>query len=490
MGSAVPRHIVTNPGDWGRHAAERTSAGVMWSTFAPSRWRVRWRLAAIVVVPAVIAACLGGITIDRDASDWLATDRVQNLAQPNMSVVRLVHALEDERDLSLGYAANRVAVPDLAAKLRLAQQASASAGQAVQAGAARIGTGGGLPGDDRAGPRHALAGADEPAARPPGDVVLVVEADSVGLGQRPSRTPTRPFRRPTRSAPRSATAPATRTSTATKTLSAHCCGCRTRCPSSAASCSLRSAPRPPRSAPPTWPRCCRPSSSRPRTRPNSTASASQAELANFSRVTAGSASGPARTEEALALTNAFSDVPLTSLNNVSNPKLTAPGWYDAMSATINGTHQVQDQLVGMLVTQASALRSQATSGLAGHQRSHRCPPGLGGADHDRRGPVLDPSAAQAALRRARRGQPPAARDGGPAQRERGRSRERRDRADRCRLGRRDRRSRASLRPGAPRGGPAGRPRGQAARQPERDVRQPVPPQSDARRTAARHHRRP
>ncbi len=143
MGSAVPRHMVTNPGDWGRHAAERTSAGVMWSRFAPTRWRVRWRLAAIVVVPAVTAACLGGITIDRYASGWLAADRVQNLAQTNVSVVRLVHALEDERDLSLGYAANRVAVPDLAGKLRLAQQASASAGQAVRAGAAGIGTGAG-----------------------------------------------------------------------------------------------------------------------------------------------------------------------------------------------------------------------------------------------------------------------------------------------------------------------------------------------------------
>lgn len=84
----------------------------------------------MVVVPTMTAAFLGGITIYRDASGWLAAGRVQNLTQLNVSVVRLAQALEDERDLSLGYAANRVAIPDLAGRLRLAQEASASAGQA------------------------------------------------------------------------------------------------------------------------------------------------------------------------------------------------------------------------------------------------------------------------------------------------------------------------------------------------------------------------
>ena len=97
----------------------------------------------MVVVPAMTAAFLGGITIYRDAGGWLAAGRVQNLAQLNVSVVRLAQALEDERDLSLGYAANRAAVPHLAGKLRLAQEASVSAGQAVRAGAAGFGTGAG-----------------------------------------------------------------------------------------------------------------------------------------------------------------------------------------------------------------------------------------------------------------------------------------------------------------------------------------------------------
>ena len=77
-----------------RHATARTAAGVRWSRFAVASWRVRWRLVAMVVVPAVTAAFLGGITIDRDASGWLAAGRVQNLAQLNVSVVRLAQALE------------------------------------------------------------------------------------------------------------------------------------------------------------------------------------------------------------------------------------------------------------------------------------------------------------------------------------------------------------------------------------------------------------
>jgi signal transduction histidine kinase len=94
-----------------------------------------------------------------------------------------------------------------------------------------------------------------------------------------------------------------------------------------------------------------------------TASASQTELATFDSMAGGAAAGPARTQEALALTNAVSNLPLTSLNNVSNPKLTAPGWYGAMTATINGTRQVAGQLAAGIAARASTLRSQATSDL-------------------------------------------------------------------------------------------------------------------------------
>ncbi|MGH3255360.1 MAG: nitrate- and nitrite sensing domain-containing protein [Streptosporangiaceae bacterium] len=77
------------------------------SRFALANWRVRWRLAAMIAVPTAIAAILGGLTIYSDIQGSAASGRVQHLAQLNASVVQLTQALEDERDLSAGYAANR-----------------------------------------------------------------------------------------------------------------------------------------------------------------------------------------------------------------------------------------------------------------------------------------------------------------------------------------------------------------------------------------------
>ena len=66
----------------------------------------------------------------------------------------------------------------------------------------------------------------------------------------------------------------------------------------------------------------------------------------------------------------------------------------------------------------------------------------------------------------------------------------RGRAHRRRLHRRDRRGRAGLRRGPPRGRTAGGQRGRAARQRQRDVRQPLPPQPVAGGAADRADRRP
>jgi signal transduction histidine kinase len=94
-----------------------------------------------------------------------------------------------------------------------------------------------------------------------------------------------------------------------------------------------------------------------------TVSGTPAELASFGRMAAGPAAGPAREQEALALTNAVSGLPLTALNNVSSPNLTAPGWYGAMTATVRGTRQVAGQVAAGIGARASTLRSQATSDL-------------------------------------------------------------------------------------------------------------------------------
>ncbi len=103
------------------------------SRFALANWRVRWRLAAVIAVPTAIAAILGGLTIYSDIQGTGASGRVQHLAQLNAAVVQLTQALEDERDLSAGYAANRgPAGAGILTQLKAAQAASSNAAAAVQ----------------------------------------------------------------------------------------------------------------------------------------------------------------------------------------------------------------------------------------------------------------------------------------------------------------------------------------------------------------------
>src|SRR6266566_4162169 len=77
------------------------------SRFALTNWRVRWRLAAVIAVPTLTAAVLGGLTINSDVNQWEATGRVQHLAQLNGDVVKLSQALEDELNQSAAFAATR-----------------------------------------------------------------------------------------------------------------------------------------------------------------------------------------------------------------------------------------------------------------------------------------------------------------------------------------------------------------------------------------------
>jgi len=103
---------------------------------ALSRRRVRWRLAAIVAVPAVIAAVLGALQISGDVNSYAATGRVQHLARLDAAVVTLSHKLEDERDLSAAYAAREGNGP-----LTRARAATDAAASAVRADAAGVGAG-------------------------------------------------------------------------------------------------------------------------------------------------------------------------------------------------------------------------------------------------------------------------------------------------------------------------------------------------------------
>jgi signal transduction histidine kinase len=112
--------------------------------FALANWRVRWRLTAVIAVPTLIAAFLGAFTIYGNVNTWTANGRVENLAQLNASVVKLTQALEDERDLSAGYAAaNRPGGAALIDQLKQAQNATSAAANTVISEAASVTTGAG-----------------------------------------------------------------------------------------------------------------------------------------------------------------------------------------------------------------------------------------------------------------------------------------------------------------------------------------------------------
>jgi signal transduction histidine kinase len=110
------------------------------SRFALTNWRVRWRLIAVIAVPTLTAAILGSLQIYGDVSNWNAAGRVQHLAQLNSAVVSLTQKLEDERDLSAGYAANRGAGAALVGELSAAKTATTVAVNSVTSLAAGVNT--------------------------------------------------------------------------------------------------------------------------------------------------------------------------------------------------------------------------------------------------------------------------------------------------------------------------------------------------------------
>ncbi len=104
------------------------------SRFAPSNWRVRWRLAAVIAIPTIAAAVLGAVQISSYASNYQAFGRVQTLVNLNAAVVQLTQSLEDERDQTAGYVASGSVGSqrtDIGA-VRAAQQSTDAAAKVVQ----------------------------------------------------------------------------------------------------------------------------------------------------------------------------------------------------------------------------------------------------------------------------------------------------------------------------------------------------------------------
>ena len=132
---------LSRPGSPAGLAAEAGAAsGSSGPGSALSSPRMRWRLAAVIAVPAAIAAVLGALQISSDVSNAVASGRDQHLARLDAAVVTLTQDLEDERDLSAGYAARQQAgaVP---VTLADARRATGAAARTVRADAAGIGAG-------------------------------------------------------------------------------------------------------------------------------------------------------------------------------------------------------------------------------------------------------------------------------------------------------------------------------------------------------------
>jgi signal transduction histidine kinase len=136
--------VVAQPQAGARPAADMVGTshrpGSAWSRFALRNWRVRWRLAALIAVPLLTAAVLGGVTINGDVGSWHTAGRVQRLAQLNSAVNKYIQAVEDERDYSVASTANK---GSFSARLRTARQVTDGAAAQVTASADGITVGGG-----------------------------------------------------------------------------------------------------------------------------------------------------------------------------------------------------------------------------------------------------------------------------------------------------------------------------------------------------------
>ena len=138
---------------------------------------------------------------------------------------------------------------------------------------------------------------------------------------------------------------------------------------------------------------------------NFDASAPTAEQQLYENTVAGSQVDFASSEESLAVSTATTS-PTTPLDH--EPGLTAQSWYTNQTYTIGKVRQVTDQLAANITARAGTLRSQATQTLViATLVTLLLLLGRAGS-HDDRHPLPDPPAAQAAVRRARRGRPPAA----------------------------------------------------------------------------------
>ncbi len=351
------------PPGTGRPAPARPRRpGTSRSRFALSNWRVRWRLVAIIAVPTLTAAILGSLQIYGDVSNWNAAGRVQHLAQLNSAVVKLSQSLEDERDLSAGYAAayptDRTAGRGsaLAGELAKAQAATAADVGTVTTLANGVTTGAGYqPGtvqnlntltdslQDLTTIRNEVETSPTPVSK-----VIQVYTDNI-------IDPANTF-----SASVGAGANDASLEGNVITLGALL---RTENDMSQQRAILYAALSSPTATLPPSDLSALTQASQLQTADQAdfTGSTSTAQQQNFQNTVSGPRVDLARSQEELAesMASAKPSQPLTAHNS----GLTADGWYTNISATIDDTRQVADQLDSAVLARANALRSQATQTL-------------------------------------------------------------------------------------------------------------------------------
>ncbi|HYB18477.1 MAG TPA: nitrate- and nitrite sensing domain-containing protein [Streptosporangiaceae bacterium] len=357
-GAASQVPVALPPGTRGteRPATRTRRSSSRRSRFALENWRVRWRLVAVIAVPTLTAAFLGAFTIYGDVNTWVATGRVQHLAQLNASVVKLTQALEDERDLSAGYAANRPGSAAIAGRLTAAQAATDSAVTLVETQAAGVTTGAGYQSttvqnfdallnslSDLGAIRYAVAHTLFPASQVirvyTGNIIQVANTFSASVG----------------SGANDADLEAN-----VNTLGALL---RVENQMSVQRAILYAALSSPQLAlaPEDLANLQQAYEQQLAEEADFDAQATTAEGQNYSNTVAGSQVDLASSEEQLAISmaTASASAPLTGHNSGLN----AAAWYGNQTYTITQTRAVADQLVTAITDRAETLRSQATRDL-------------------------------------------------------------------------------------------------------------------------------
>jgi hypothetical protein len=310
----------------------------------------RWRLAAVIAVPTVIAAVLGGLKISNDMSSYLAAGRLGHLAQLNAAVVTLTQDLEDERDLSAAYVAREHQGPAALARARTATDAAASA---LRADAPGVGAGY-QPGTVQAltallasvtelgDIRHEVSF----AAAPPSQVIQLYTRNVIG----PASTFSAALGDGTGDARLQVTV----------TALAALLGVENELSLQRAIVSAALSARPPVLTPPNLTALEQAIQQQQADLSDFNAVASTAEQQFFSTTVSGMAVDMATAQEDLAEQAAAAQPP-TSLTTITG--LDAAAWYPNMSTTIGDIRRVTSQLAGQVTARANALKSNAISRL-------------------------------------------------------------------------------------------------------------------------------